>query len=173
VAATWGPGIYCGGIYLNNGARLTLEPGVYVLKGGTLNIEGGAKLFGEGVTFYMTQGARLNVLQNTMLELSAPARGATAGLLFFGDSRSPPATAHVFQWQNARLLLGTVYLPRATLRVGGGRPVADRSPWTALVVDRLLVEGDAQIVLNSRFDETDVPLPQGLQTFARNVRLTE
>ncbi|MDX2233021.1 MAG: pilus assembly protein TadG-related protein [Hyphomonadaceae bacterium] len=170
--AEWGPGVYCGGMYLNNGARVTLKPGVYVLKGGTLNVEGGAKLQGSGVTLHLTGGARLNVLQNSHIALSAPPRGATAGMLFFGDDDAPPASPHVLVSNNARTLLGTVYLPEATLRVGGQNPIADESPWTAVVVGQLRLEGKAGIVLNSRFDSTDVPLPEGLGV-SRAVRLTQ
>lgn len=172
-SARWRPGVYCGGMTVSNGAKLELDPGVYVLKGGALALDNGAKLFGKGVTFYLTLGARLNVQHNSTIELSAPANGTTAGLLFFGDPRTPAVTPHLFMSHNAPLLLGTVYLPNATLRIGGANAIADQSPWTALVVGRLSVEGQAQVVLNSRYDDTDVPLPQGLQSATRNIRLTQ
>jgi hypothetical protein len=173
VSQTWTPGIYCGGMYLNNGAKVTLSPGVYVLRGGTLNIEGGASLKGEGVTIVLTQGARLNVLANSELDLSAPATGPTAGLLLFGDRDAPSNSAHQFRSNKARNMLGTIYLPAAELRIGGGAPIADKSPWTAVVAGSLQVDGAAEIVLNTNFDATDVPLPSGLDGRARNLRLLD
>src|SRR5262249_34548535 len=48
------PGVYCGGIKLNAGAVITLNPGIYYLDGGGLNINGGATLTGTGVTLVFT-----------------------------------------------------------------------------------------------------------------------
>jgi len=172
VSQTWSPGVYCGGMYLNNNAQVTLLPGVYILRKGTLNIEGGASLRGAGVTIVLTQGARLNVLGDSVLDLSAPATGPTAGMLLFANRDTPPS-AHRFNSNNARFMLGTIYLPTAELRIGGGAPIADQSPWTAVVTGSLQVVGSAQIVLNTNFDATDVPLPSGLNGKARNLRLLD
>ena len=53
---TVNPGIYCNGMNLGNGAHVTFTPGVYILKGGGLNINGGVTATGTGVTFYNTAG---------------------------------------------------------------------------------------------------------------------
>jgi hypothetical protein len=173
VSAEWSPGVYCGGMYLNNNARVTLKPGVYVLKGGTLNVEGKATLEGTGVTLFLTQGARLNILTTSNISLAAPAAGPTAGVLLFGDADLPPTSPHLIQSNNAHMLLGTIYLPGATVRIGGANPIADQSPWTAIVAGRVQLDGSAKVVLNSRFDDTDVPLPSGLKGPARDIRLTQ
>lgn len=57
------PGSYCGGIWLKPGADVTLQPGTYILNGGnkmgsnervSLEVDGGARLKGSGVTFFNT-----------------------------------------------------------------------------------------------------------------------
>jgi hypothetical protein len=39
-------------------------------------------------------------------------------------------------------------------------PVADNSPWTAVVADRIRVQNRSQIVLNTNYGATDVPVPR-------------
>jgi hypothetical protein len=60
---TLNPGSYCGGIWLESGANVTLEPGTYILNGGntegasvrtSLEVDGGATMTGSGVTFFNT-----------------------------------------------------------------------------------------------------------------------
>lgn len=170
---TWSPGVYCGGMTAENGARLTLAPGVYVVKGGTVKVDNASALVGDGVTLFLTGGARLDIRTASQLSLKAPASGPTAGMLIFGDASAPSAMAHQMLSQDAPMLLGTIYLPESTLQIGANRPVADQSPWTAIVAGRVQIAGAAAVVLNSRFDETPVPLPSGLEGGARNVRLTQ
>ena len=48
------PAIYCGGIHIKEGS-VTFSPGLYILRGGGLEIENeDSKVTGEGVTFYNT-----------------------------------------------------------------------------------------------------------------------
>src|SRR5262249_11751102 len=42
------PGVYCGGMKLNAGANVTLNPGIYYLDKGDLTVNGGATLNGTG-----------------------------------------------------------------------------------------------------------------------------
>jgi hypothetical protein len=50
---TLSPGTYCGGIQLSGSADVTLQPGTYVIQGGTLQMSGNnTSLEGDGVTLY-------------------------------------------------------------------------------------------------------------------------
>src|ERR1051326_6872577 len=49
-ATTKSQGVYCGGISINAGATLTLNPGIYYLDQGSLSMAGNATLTGTGVT---------------------------------------------------------------------------------------------------------------------------
>jgi hypothetical protein len=90
-AWTLSAGTYCGGITVSGSARLTLNLGTYVLKGGGLNLAGNAVLTGTGgVTFYNT-GTSSTYKPITMtndsgsVNLAAPTTGPLAGILFFQD----------------------------------------------------------------------------------------
>ena len=53
-STTLSPGTYCGGIHIKKG-DVTFKPGVYILRGGGLRIEGGdANASGQDVSFYNT-----------------------------------------------------------------------------------------------------------------------
>ena len=47
------PGVYCGGLRISGMSQVSLEPGVYIIEGGALMLYDGAKMTGEGVSFYL------------------------------------------------------------------------------------------------------------------------
>jgi len=62
------------------------NPGVYILNGaGGLVIHAGATVTGNGVTFYFTNNATVTVQGAPSIQLSAPAAGPNAGVLFYQD----------------------------------------------------------------------------------------
>ena len=53
------PGTYCGGLFIKGSAKVTMNPGTYILQGGGLVVDGSdAELVGEGVFIYNTCGAK-------------------------------------------------------------------------------------------------------------------
>jgi Flp pilus assembly protein TadG len=118
-------GVYCGGIDISGGARVTMSPGTYILLGGGLKVSGGATLSGTGVTFFNTAGAghpygAVNLSGGTNVTLSAPTSGATAGILFYQDpavGNGPPST---FSGGTTATLTGALYFPTTDLNYSGG-----------------------------------------------------
>ena len=60
------------------------------------------------------------------------------------------------------MLLGTIYLPQGRFTVDAEQSVAEESAYTALVVKRLELSAGPRLVLNTDYDETDVPVPVGV-----------
>jgi hypothetical protein len=85
-----------------------------------------------------------------------------AGLLFFEDRRAVFGRIHQITSNNARRLLGTIYIPSGNLFIDSNMPVADHSEYTALVVRRLILDAGPNLVINSDYDATPVPVPDGL-----------
>lgn len=153
------PGVYCGGLTLSS-STVTFEPGVYVIKDGPLDVVGTAQIKGENVGFYLTGAdARFNFSSNTSVSLTAPATGPMAGLLFFADRNSPLTKASRISSDDARQLLGTIYMPNSQLMVDANKPVADQSAYTAILVRLLTLMGGPKLVLNSNYGATDIPAP--------------
>lgn len=176
--STLRPGIYCGGLKISGNARIKLDPGIYVIKDGPFLVEESTQISGTGVGFFLTGvGSVFEFQQDTTIDLSAPETGPMAGLLFFEDLDVPhsfnfnpfflkfmPSSVrlHKISSNNARNLLGTIYLARSILLVNANAPVADTSAYTAIVVGRLWLQEGPTLTLNADYSETSVPVPGGL-----------
>ena len=98
----------------------------------------------------------------TTIDLTAPKDGPLAGILFFEDRKALPLRIHRIGSNNARNLVGTIYLPLGILFVDANAPVADNSAYTALVVRSLQLSEGPNLVLHSDYKSTDIPVPDGL-----------
>ena len=185
------PGVYCGGLKVTNGAVATLSRGVYIIKDGPLIVDRGATLQGTDVGFYLTgKGSNLTFDAETTISLSAPKDGPLAGLLIFDDPTGAAAPAippvplpevvdglvpyakgppreHKILSDNARLLLGTIYMPQGRLIIDANKPIADKSAYTVMVVRRIDLHDGPNLILNSDYSATDVPVPQGVGPFGK------
>ena len=70
------------------------------------------------------------------------------------------------------MLLGTVYMPKGRLIIDATRPIADRSAYTVLVVQQLDLYEGPNLVLNTDYRASDVPIPEGVGPYGRKVLLT-
>lgn len=123
--ATISEGVYCGGISISGGARLTLNAGTYILKGGGISVSGGGILTGSGVTFYNTFGGgysygAVSFSGGTTITLSAPTTGPLAGILFFQDRNLTSGAASSFSGGASSRLNGALYFPKTALSYSGG-----------------------------------------------------
>lgn len=166
------PGTYCGGIRIEGSSQVTFEAGVFIIKNGPFEVVESAKVEGAYTGFFLTgANAILSFEGNTSIDLVAPKDGPLAGLLFFEDRNAKPGNEHVINSNDARVLLGTIYLPLATLRIAANAPVADKSAYTAIIADMLQLSAGPDLILRSDYGATDVPVPDGL--FGGRVVLTQ
>lgn len=163
------PGVYCGGLKIGGAVKATLQPGVYVIKDGPLYIGDEASIRGDHVGFYFT-GSEANLYfgPETSINLTAPASGPMAGLLFFEDRNRAKMSPFAILSDDARVLEGTIYLPRSNLYIDADAPIADKSAYTAIVAQRIDLFKGPNLVLNANYDLTDVPVPEGI---ARNGKI--
>ncbi len=156
------PGVYCGGLTIKASSEVTLKPGVYIIKDGPLVIESSSTVEAKGVGFYFT-GSNASFLfeSSSQVDIEAPVSGPLAGLVAFQDRESDEAD-FVITSNKARKLIGTIYLPNGNLIVAANNKVADGSAYTAIVVRRLHLSKAPNLVLNTNYDETMVPVPEGV-----------
>ena len=166
------PGTYCGGIAVSGGATVTLQSGVYVIKDGPLDIGGRGSLSGTNVGVYLTgNGAVLNFRADSSISLTAPKNGPLASLLFFEDRASAINRKHQIDSNDARQMLGTVYLSRGSFSVDANNPVADQSAYTVIVARKIEANAGPNLVLNTNYGASDIPVPLGLGPNGASVRL--
>jgi Flp pilus assembly protein TadG len=162
---TLDPGVYCGGLIITGTSIVTLNPGTYVIKDGMLQVSGSATMGGDGVAFFITgkSAGKINFAANTHIQLTAPDGGPMAGLLFFEDRGLTVKLKHRITSNDARKLIGTIYFPVGDLIVDAKEAVADQSAYTAIIVQHLELNMGPNLVLNSNYDLTDIPVPEGIK----------
>lgn len=185
-SVTLDPGTYCGGLKVTGTASVTLRPGIYVMKDGPLIVDKRASLSGQGVGLFFTDdkgGMRFD--KDTTISLTAPTSGLMAGLLM-AESRTvsnpvpvpidsavtpppppPPGGAKAMREyriisDNARTMLGTIYLPAGRLIIDSSRPVADQSAYTVIVARQINLYEGPNLTLNANYGATSVPVPDGV-----------
>ncbi len=161
-AVTLDPGVYCGGLAVDNSASVTLKPGVYIINGGAFSAKNNGSVVGTGVTIYFTGvDGRMVFDGTTTIDLTAPASGPTAGMLLFQD-KAMALTDYEISSKLAAKLLGTIYLPNGRFIVNAPGKVADQSAFTVVVAKTVLIGDSSQMYLNSNYVATNVPVPAGL-----------
>lgn len=181
---TLDPGVYCGGLRLIGNAKAVLKPGTYIIKDGPLSVEETASLDAVSVGFFLTgDDSLIDFHEGTHINLQAPISGDMAGLLFFEDlnvnhkfnfkedkikdllksgKKTKGTRVHIISSNDAKQLLGTIYLARSVLLINANAPVASESAYTAIVVGRLWLQKGPTLVLNADYSVTEVPVPAGL-----------
>ena len=156
------PGVYCGGLLIDNNADVDMKPGIYVIKGGEFRIRNDGSIKGTGVGIYFTGADGRAVYDGTStVSLSAPETGEMAGLLWFQDP-AMPLTEFEISSKKASDLLGTIYLPNGRLKIQANNAIAEKSAFTVIVSRYLDVGKKSQLYINSGYSSTTVPVPKGL-----------
>ncbi len=141
-----------------------------------------ASLSGDGVGFYFTGTVQaeydgvsrpLQFMPRSNVSLSAPTDGPMAGLLFFEDRGAPAGRPFEVMSDNARRLVGTIYMPLGTFLVSANQVVADRSEYTAIVARKVALSQAPRLVVNANYNATKVPVPQGLGPTSARPTLTQ
>jgi len=189
------PGVYCGGLTITGGAgrsgpgedggerdhdeghvrkerkgtsaKVRLAPGTYIIKDGPLTVNKQASLEGDYVGFYLSgKNATFTFAFDSTVNLSAPKTGSMAGILFFEDRSATGLRRFTISSDNARNLLGTFYLPKGILSIDANKPVADQSAYTVIVARQVHLSAGPDVVLNTNYGATDVPVPKGVGPLA-------
>jgi hypothetical protein len=163
---------YCGGLTIRGNTQVIFLPGVHAFKDGPLIVRDNAKVDGlGGVGLYFTgKNAYFEFTTNANVDLKAPDNGAMAGLLVFQDRGSPVQNFKITS-DFTRNLIGTIYLPNGNLIVDANNDVAKESAYTAIVVRQLILKRSPNLVLNTDYNGTTVPVPEGLGPSNGDLRL--
>ncbi len=170
------PGVYCGGITVQNGANVTLNPGVYVVKDGPFTMNGNSSLTALNAGVYLTGAAAvLNFDPTTTVDLTAAATGPLAGMIFFEDRSAPTGRTHLIASRSAANLLGILYFPQGKLVVGATpnvgpvvfncnlvlsllfacptprQSVGGMSDWTVVIANQFVINAGINLVMNSNY----------------------
>ena len=159
------PGVYCGGLVVQNSAIVNFASGTYIMKDGMFRVRNTATVVGKNVSFFMTgKFSFISFTDDATVNLSGAESGTMAGLLFFDDPKMTGIRIHNISATHAHTLTGTIYLPHALLLVDPNSNVGEKSAYTAIVTERMAVEKGPNLVLNSDYNATSVPVPDGIRS---------
>ena len=152
---TLSPGVYCGGMHIVNNAHVILRPGMYVLKGGGLNMQSNAVLEGTGVTIFLTEGTgypygTISLQSSTQVRLTAPTEGPYKGILFYQDPTAGHANhAHHMESSSNSHLEGALYFPTQQLRLQSSTTLDAR--YTFIVARSISMESSANFKVRADY----------------------
>ncbi len=188
---TLNPGVYCGKFTLKNATHATFNPGMYIMQGGLMNIEGDSILEGAGVTFYFTHSGSydfepFSFSSNAQAILSAPTSPCTTGtagpnwangcaksdagseyygILFYANPHSGNYDDEFrFESNSVHTLTGSIYLPNHIFNPESSSVI--NSEYLILVVRRYIAESNSVINVGTNY-------PAGLGSPLKRVALVE
>jgi Flp pilus assembly protein TadG len=176
------PGTYCSDINVGANGTLSLSSGNYYF-GGNLNVNspppatpppvppGGpaappapitsaANVTGTDVVLVFTNGAGINLSGGATFNLSGRQSGPLAGFVIVAD-RTYTGNFQL-QSDNIGKLTGTVYVPTATLQIQGSIKAIQASDWTVIDAQSLQLTGSPEVMINSNYSGSSVPVPAGV-----------
>jgi Flp pilus assembly protein TadG len=142
------PGVYCGNITINTGGTVTFNPGLYVLDGAALTINGAASVFGDDVSFYLTENNN-NINDNITISgtgsviLSAPSDGPLPGILFYHDRNAGGNVTHNLTGGATMQLNGIIYFPTTDLKFTGGAELNESA--SIIIADEVTFTGEVHL----------------------------
>ncbi|SMQ58863.1 Putative Flp pilus-assembly TadE/G-like [Altererythrobacter xiamenensis] len=164
------PGRYCGGLAIRG--RAELEPGVYIIDGGTFSANAQAEIIGEGVTFILTGNntatvADLQFNGGAELDLRAPTPDEDPvwhGILFYQDEMGSD-TESIINGGSDMNFEGIVYMPNGDVRFNGN--AGQHADCLLLIANRVNFAGESSLDNDcpSHIDDVD--------TTAKIIRVVE
>ncbi|CCE01436.1 pilus assembly protein TadG-related protein [Bradyrhizobium sp. STM 3809] len=125
-SVTLSPGVYCGSTNFNGSGTLTLNPGLYIIKG-TMTFNSGWTVTGNGVTFYLVdQNATLTFNGNVNATLSAPTTGTYANILMY-EPTGLSTTNLPINGTSGSSFTGLMYLPSRNVTINSVSNVSSNS----------------------------------------------
>lgn len=155
------PGVHCGNIKAAKNSTLKLLPGEHYFLKGALSLTENSTLEGDNVVLVFDKSSKFQFKDSSKINLLGRRAGNFAGFVV-STTRENTNTFEISS-TSARELLGTIYIPNATLAVSGsGSSVADQSAWTVIVARSIQLTGSANLVVNANYQASDVPVPSGV-----------
>ncbi|MDH3266118.1 MAG: Tad domain-containing protein [Gammaproteobacteria bacterium] len=155
------PGVYCGDTNFTSNARVTLEPGLYVMKHGSLNVDSGATLQGDGVTiFFWGENTFLTVSSGSNLDLRAPSEGELAGFVLVDRKLSwynPNISETVINGGGSIKIEGVMYAPQWRVNISGNSEMNQDSGCFAMIADNFHMEGNGKLNVVADCQQTGLP----------------
>ena len=146
-SATINPGVYTGGLTLGGGMTITMNPGIYYMKGGSFTVANGVTLSGSGVMIYMDSGGgSISFQGGTKVTLTAPTSGTYSGIAYYQDRANTSPLNNIANGATVNMS-GTLYAPNAPFTIAGGAQGSQYG--TQFIVKSLNLSNGVSVSINT------------------------
>ena len=164
------PGLHCRPITVMNVTTLILQPGEHLFYK-NLSVLGTAKLTGDDVFLFFDHGSDPKFTgPHIKIDLVGRKSGTYAGMVMATIAGNAPDIA--IPGSRVERLLGVVYARKGILSVTGNGVAAGESDWTVVVANQIQLSGNATLKINANYEDSDVPVPNGVGPNGGGVRGT-
>lgn len=180
------PGRYCIDVVISSDAKVELEPERNYFFGRKLEVSGNAEFYGPAnALIFHSRDSFFEFADNAKIDISAPTTGNTAGMLIWQPRVYRETGVNLclnpgvygpnvcsnngylrfkISANRANRLVGVIYLAQGSLYAAASRPIADQSPWTAIVAAEFELRYGPTVVLNTKYSQSNVPVPPSLSS---------
>lgn len=146
-------------VLVQGNGRLNLSPGDhYFCK--VLLVRGNGTLIGNDVVLVFDEDSTFYATESSAISLTGRTAGDWAGFVIVA-SRENDEDMEISS-SNVDKLLGTIYLPNATLVINAAGAVAEDSKWSVVVAKDIALDKNARLVINTDYTGSGVPVPMGV-----------
>lgn len=134
------PGTYCGE---RISGEVVLEPGTYILRGGSISLNGNGSLLAPGVTLFLLDDATMSIGANQVVQLSPPTSGPYEGISVYQELGNTNALQIL--GTSGSTISGIIYAPSAHVQFAGNA-TADAAPeCLRIIADTIEMTGNSTI----------------------------
>lgn len=156
------PGIYCEGIDIGSSARVTFQPGTYIIRDGEFRIGSSAIVSGDDVFFYLAgSNSRFDWGSSAEVRFTGRTSGTYKGMLLWHNYAN--SNQNKFGCSSVSYVEGAIYSPRTGLEINSNGTVGASADWTVWVVKWLQLGSSAGLAVNSNFQGSATPMPAALE----------
>ncbi len=146
---TLSPGVYCGNFNFNSPAStVTFNPGLYILKGASWNMNSGWEMTGTGVTFYFADSSYIQINSGVTVNLTAPTTGTYANILMF-EAPGLSESAFTINGSAGHTFAGLIHLPSRDITFNSMSNVSAEA--LTVVVNSLILDTDSWNIKSSPY----------------------
>jgi Flp pilus assembly protein TadG len=160
---TLNPGVYCGGLKIQAGPTVHLNPGTYVIRNGGFIVSAGATLEGTNVTIVLAGSSSSTYFQNAggaNIDITAPTSGPFSGILMTQtEDSSPSPHENTITGGGDMKFSGIIYLPLQPLSIEGNGEIGDTANQFAIMADTIHVQGTGLLTVHLTSDYEAVGFP--------------
>ncbi|MEP9390593.1 TadE/TadG family type IV pilus assembly protein [Mesorhizobium sp. KR9-304] len=137
---TLSPGTYCN---QKLSGDITLEPGSYILRGGSVDLNGNGVLKGAGVTVFLMEDAQFSINGNEVVQLTPPTSGPYAGIVIYQEKSNTNTVS--INGTSDSYVSGFIYAPGAHVFYAGNSVSTTQSRCLRIVGNTVEMTGNSDL----------------------------